>query len=239
MTNIICNIPHASTNIPNWARKDIIISAEETEALSNFMVDKDIDKMWDFVPPENKQVATVSRLIVDTERYRNDKDEPMSQKGMGLYYTHTPEGKQFRLKTEDSYQKCLEIYDEYHKSLENKVSKRLEKYGKCIILDCHSFHDGMTYTGYDSIAFPDVCIGVNGEVPLEAKMIIETFKRGGCSVKLNSPFSGSLVPLKHLNDTQVVSVMIELNRRIYDNDSFSKLQLICKEIYDKLCSEIV
>ena len=32
-----------------------------------------------FVSEENKQVATVSRLVVDTERYRNDEDEAMSR----------------------------------------------------------------------------------------------------------------------------------------------------------------
>lgn len=234
MTNIICNIPHASTHIPEWAQRDIIIQTDELSTLLDFITDKDVDKLWDFVPPENKQVATVSRLIVDTERYRNDGDEEMSQKGMGLYYTHTPNGKEFRNRTKESYSKCLALYDEYHKALEDKVTACLGKYGKCIILDCHSFHDEMTYTGYASTTFPDVCIGVNGKALPEAQMIIDTFKSSGYKVKINEPFSGSLVPLKYLNDTRVVSVMIELNRRIYDNDSFSKVQLLCKEIYGKI-----
>ena len=234
MTNIICNIPHASTYIPEWAQRDIIIQTDELSTLLDFITDKDVDKLWDFVPPENKQVATVSRLIVDTERYRNDGDEAMSQKGMGLYYTHTPNGKEFRNRTKESYSKCLALYDEYHASIENKVTECLEKYGKCIILDCHSFHDEMTYTGYDSATFPDVCIGVNGDVTPVAKLIIDTFKSSGYKVKINEPFAGSLIPLKYLNDNRVTSVMIELNRRIYDNASFPKVQLICKDIYDKL-----
>lgn len=232
---VICNIPHASTCIPEWAREDIAISAEKLNALSNFMIDKDMDRMWDFVPPENKQIASVSRLIVDTERYRNDEDEPMSQIGMGLYYTHTPNGKEFRNRTKESYSKCLALYDEYHASLENKVTECLEKYGKCIILDCHSFHDGMTYTGYDSATFPDVCIGVNGEVTPVAKLIMDTFKSSGYKVKINEPFAGSLVPLKYLNDNRVTSVMIELNRRIYE-DSFDLVQDICKKLYSELAS---
>lgn len=234
MNNIICNIPHASTCIPEWAREDITISTKELKFLADFMVDKDMDKMWEFVLPENKQVATVSRLIVDTERYRNDLDEPMHEKGMGLYYTHTNEGKQFRLKTEDSYKRCLKIYDDYHQAFEDKVTACLEKHGKCIILDCHSFHDEMTYTGYDSTNFPDVCIGVNGKVSPEAQMIIDTFKSGGYFVKINEPFSGSIVPIKYLDDNRIVSVMIELNRRIYDNLCFDKIQDICKQIYKKL-----
>ena len=106
---------------------------------------------------------------------------------------------------------------------------------KKVILDCHSFHDEMYYTGYDPSAFPDVCIGVNGNLTAEAKYIIDTFESEGYTVKVNEPFSGSLVPITYLNDTDVTSIMIELNRRIYDNTSFDLIKNICKTIYDKLC----
>ena len=234
MYKVVLNIPHSGTIIPEWATKDMTVSERELSFLVDFMTDKDVDKIWEFVPKQNKQVATISRLIVDTERYRNDADEIMASKGMGLYYTHTPDGKQFRLRAEDTYSKCLALYDEYHKSLEEKVSNCLEEYGKCIILDCHSFHDAMNYTGYEPSSFPDVCIGVNGELSLDAELIINAFKEKGFSVKVNEPFSGALVPLRFINDRHVNSVMIELNRRIYDNASFSAIRDICKEIYTKL-----
>lgn len=236
MNKVVLNIPHSGTFIPQWATKDIIIPSDELVFLLNFMADKDVDKLWDFVPDENKQVAIISRLIADTERYRKDEDELMSLKGMGLYYTHTPDGRQFRLRNEDSYLKCLDIYDKYHLSLETKVSQCVEEHGKCIILDCHSFHDEMTYTGYNPSTFPDVCIGVNDEIEkeIQAQFIIETFQSAGYTVKVNEPFSGSLVPLKYLGDTRVSTVMIELNRRIYNNDSFEVVKDLCKKIYLQL-----
>ena len=234
MQKIVLNIPHSSTVIPDWAVKDILISASELSALVDFMTDKDVDKIWNFVPNENKQIATVSRLVVDTERYRNDNDEEMALKGMGLYYTHTPDRKQFRTRSEDTYSKCLGIYDEYHSSLEAKVTQCLAEHGKCIVLDCHSFHDEMNYTDYDPSGFPDVCIGVNDTISPQAGLIINAFKTNGYTVKVNEPFAGSLVPLKYLNDNRIVSVMIELNRRIYNNASFEKIQKICKQIYDEL-----
>lgn len=235
MQKVVLNIPHSSTVIPKWAIKDITIPASELSLLVDFMTDKDIDRVWNFVPNENKQVATVSRLIVDTERYRNDEDEVMSLKGMGLYYTHTFDGKQFRVRTDDTYIKCLGIYDEYHSSLEAKVTQCLDEHGKCVVLDCHSFHDKMEYTGFQPSSFPDVCIGVNDVVGAEAQLIIDIFKSSGLSVKVNEPFAGSLVPLKYLNDIRVKSVMIELNRRIYDNHcSFAMVQELCKRIYEEL-----
>lgn len=237
MQKVVLNIPHSSTFVPNWAVKDIIIPATEFSLLVDFMTDKEVDKIWGFVPAENKQVAAVSRLVVDTERYRNDSDEAMYLKGMGLYYTHTPEGKQFRVRSKDTYSKCLDIYDDYHYSLEAKVTQCLVEYGECIILDCHSFHDDMNYTGYHPSSFPDVCIGVNDNIGAAAQFIIDTFKSAGYTVKVNEPFAGSLVPLKYLKDNCVQSVMIELNRRIYDNASFCVVQNLCKKIYTELNSK--
>ena len=234
MKKVILNIPHSSTVVPEWAVKDITIPNHKLSSLIDFMTDKDVDKMWNFVPDENKQVATVSRLVIDTERYRNDDDEAMALKGMGLYYTHTPDGERFRVRSEDTYFKCLNIYDKYHSLLEAKVTHCLEEHGECIVLDCHSFHDDMNYTGYNPSSFPDVCVGVNDNINSAAQIIIDTFKSEGYIVKVNEPFSGSLIPLKYLNDARVQSVMIELNRRIYDNSSFKKVQGLCKKIYNAL-----
>ena len=213
---------------------DITIESEELRSLLEFMTDVRVDELWDFVPKLDKVVASVSRLIVDTERYRNDADEPMATKGMGLYYTHTPHGTPFRTKSEIAYSKCLAIYDDYHLSLEEKVSNAVRQYGKCIILDCHSFHDEMDYTGFPTASFPDVCIGVNGGKTAETDIVIDAFKANGFSVKINEPFPGALVPIRFTNDERVVSIMIELNRRIYNNCHFAKIQKICQEIYDNL-----
>lgn len=234
MSKIVCNIPHASTFIPEWANRDIVITATELSELVEFMVDKDVDKIWEFVPEQNKVVAKVSRIIADTERFADDLKEPMARRGMGMFYTHTPSGKLFRLKKGDAYLGALCLYTSYHKELEDKVAACLDKYNECIILDCHSFHDKMNYTNFDAASFPDVCIGVNGKITPQAEMIIKLFKENGYSVKVNEPFAGAMIPLKYLNDQRITSVMIELNRRIYDNASFEKVQAICRQIYEKL-----
>ena len=234
MTRILCNIPHSGTRIPEWASGDILISEQDLNKLLEFMTDVDVDKLWSFVPEENKVVAEISRLILDTERFREDKDEPMTKRGMGLYYTHTPEGTVFRRKTPESYTKCLHLYDAYHAGFQDSVARRLNAFGSCVILDCHSFHDGMTYTGFDPADFPDVCLGINGAMSPEAELVADTFRTAGYSVKINEPFSGSLVPLVYLNDPRVVSVMIELNRRVYQEHAFRKMQVLCQTVYEKL-----
>ena len=113
----------------------------------------------------------------------------------------------------------------------------LKNAGHCYILDCHSFHDDMKYTGYNVDEFPDVCLGFNDVVPSdEIVWIKELFEKNGYTVEYNVPFAGSLVPLKYMGDDRVKSVMIELNRRIYYNDDndFKNIQSLCKMVYDYL-----
>lgn len=230
---VICNIPHSGTNIPDWALRDFIIPLGKIRKIAEFMVDKEVDRLFSFVPEENKLTAEISRIVVDTERYRNDSDEPMESLGMGLFYTCDHKGNPIR-KRGSTYEECLNIYDKYHRKLEGKTACCLEKTGRCTILDCHSFHDEMEYTGYQPESFPDVCIGFNEKEPSEIVLKIKAlFENEGYSVKLNLPFSGAILPLKYLSDNRVASVMLELNRRIYcgSKQDFRKISGLCEKAY--------
>ena len=54
MQKIILNIPHAGTEIPLWAARDMMLPQEELTSLVDFITDKDVDKLWVFVGEENK-----------------------------------------------------------------------------------------------------------------------------------------------------------------------------------------
>lgn len=109
MSKVVCNIPHASMVIPKWAAEDIVICQDEFSSLVDFMTDTKVDELWSFVPESNKQVASVSRLIVDTERFRNDADETMALKGMGLYYTHRQMANRFAIKLRTHMKNVLQF----------------------------------------------------------------------------------------------------------------------------------
>lgn len=61
-----------------------------------------------------------------------------------------------------------------------------------------------------------------------AKTIVNYFENLGYNVMTNSPFSGSIVPLKYINNTEVHSVMIELNRDLYMNGDFINIRKVLK-----------
>ena len=236
MTQILCHIPHASQNVPAWAREDILLSDEELADLLDFMTDLDVDKLWSFVPEEDRITFDTSRLVVDVERFSDDAAEPMAALGMGMYYTRTPGGREFRRRIRASYDRCLALYRAHHAVLENRVRRALERSGPCLLLDCHSFHDAMTYTPYPPSSFPDICIGTNGTPPPIAEKIKCVFESHGYRVKFNQPFSGALAPTRYASDPRLTPVMIELNRRIYEND-FEKAQSALKEVYQTLTED--
>ena len=171
--------------------------------------------------------------MCDVERFRDDADEPMSEKGMGLAYTRCADGAPLR---SISPQKRAAIarmyYDKHHEAFTDMVNEKLHDCGRCIIIDAHSFSaEPLPYE--DCAHRPDFCIGTDPfHTPYPLLRTCYTFLRGcGFEVAVNRPFSCTIVPLEHLHsDTSVSSVMIEVNRRLYmtadgsKTDSFSDIQ---------------
>lgn len=234
MDQVVCNIPHAGLLIPEWAYEDFLISEEKLNKFSELMVDKNIDSMFSFVSGNNKVSSEISRIVVDLERYIDDNLEPMAQLGMGMFYLKDDKDNTIRNKGK-TYKKSLELYNDYHLRLESLVKNSLLENKRCYILDCHSFHDDLAYTNFSISDFPDVCLGFNEEKPnIEVLYVKSLFESEGFSVKFNLPFSGSIVPTSEINNSKVRSLMLELNRRIYDNDNFDRVQSLCKQVYNYL-----
>ncbi len=225
-SDLILNIPHASTHLsPNAFYPKFSCFAVH----ANFfrMLKLEILPMTDWYTDELfinglgiPIVAPVSRIICDTERFRDDESEPMSKIGMGVCYTKTHDLKNTIRWGMGHRDWVLEnIYDVHHKNLEKAVDKALEEHGSALILDCHSFHPTpLPYEPDQSPDRPDICIGTDSfHTPQNLMEEAKKFFQGkGYSVKVNSPYSGTIVPMKHnQKDRRVKSLMIELNRGLY------------------------
>ncbi len=82
-----------------------------------------------------------SRLVVDPERFLDDKDEPMSSRGMRAIYFKTSKGRDLRRNLSEADRNKLTngFYHPYHKAIEKEVDLMLKRFSKCLIIDCHSF----------------------------------------------------------------------------------------------------
>ena len=251
--NLILNIPHSSTRLhgmnpfprfSNWATCAAFMHMLHMELLP--MTDWYTDKLFinDIGTPI---VAPISRIICDTERFRDDADEPMSAIGMGVCYRTTHDLKR---SWNPVYKKWVleNVYDVHHRKLEEAVESSLREYSKALILDCHSFSPiPLPYEPDQNPNRPNICIGTDPfHTPEElAKQAQEFFKNKSYSVKINSPYSGTIVPMKYLNkDKRVRSLMIELNRGLYlkegtnqKNDYFPTLKEQLKE-FEQLLTTI-
>ena len=220
---ILLHLPHSSIHIPEEIRKDILLSDDELREELLALTDRYTDELFGV-----EGVVTVknivSRLVFDPERFRDDKHESMSRVGRGAVYTMTSSGKRLRVLTPGKREELLQLYyDPYHKRLEEEVSRLLDQHGSCLIIDGHSFTEkALPYEMEKSHGRPDICVGTcDFHTPEELVLYIE--KRvieQGLSVKRNYPFAGTMVPMKYYRkDSRVMSVMLEVNRKLYMNEA--------------------
>ena len=167
--------------------------------------------------PKHKLVtASVSRLVVDVERFLDDSKEEMSKLGMGVIYTQV-DGIKIRDDISEAERNKLitDYYIPYHKEVEERTDELLDTFGKAILIDCHSFRGDTNYTKYKTNEFPQICIGTDDyHTPDDLiDLVCSVFKSEGYHVKLNVPFSGCMIPMKYYNkDSRVHGIMIEVNR---------------------------
>ena len=240
--SLILSIPHSSTFIPSlyyyhprlyrtegvsYNRNPFFFGAAERrrklriDLELGFMTDWYTDELFDRgLGPAVK--AEVSRLYCDVERFRDDEKESMSRVGMGVCYTKDFDGEILRDVPPEEKKRILErYYDPYHRALTTLVGNALDKGERPLILDCHSFYpEPLPYeeSNPDARHRPDISIGTDDFHTPEklTEKLTGYFTSLGYSVALNSPFSGSLVPLAYYRrDRRVKSVMIEINRKLY------------------------
>jgi len=216
---MILHIPHASTLIPDEQRSTLLLSDADLERELLCMTDRHTDLL--FRHPDAIVVCfPLSRLVVDVERFPDDGEEPMAEKGMGRFYSLTSDGKPLRkpLGWEEESRRCA-WYERHHHALSRAVEKELEASGRALIVDCHSFPDLPLPCDIDqSRPRPEICIGTDPfHTPAWiADFLEKAFMELGYEVERNRPFAGAIVPLKTYRiEPRVWSVMIEINRRLY------------------------
>ena len=226
----ILHIPHSKTEIPFYDKFNMDYIEDETKLL----VDHDTDKIFD-IPNVESLVFEYNRIFCDVERL-DDEDEPLFEVGRGFYYTKTDDGKDLRTLDNEVKQKIkTDFYDKHHNKLIDMVEYRLNEFGSALIVDCHSFNDVPLNSDLDKTEDrPDISLGVDYFHTPEwlVNKLKLSFEKNNLSVKINSPYSGTIIPLKYYNkDIRVMGIMIEVNKKLYlgDEDKIIELNNIIRE----------
>ena len=247
---VVLHVPHDSTFIPPEVRDQFILNDSE--------LSEEVCRMTDHLTKalyvgdgstSNIVIANVSRLVVDVERFADDSNETMAAMGMGAIYRVTSSLQALRrhLLEAEKFALMEQWYYPHHEQLENAVTSALEKHGKCLVIDCHSFpSDALPYEQSQSSQIrPDICIGNDTfhTNHLITDSFVHAFRDKGWSVEINKPFAGALVPSsRYQQDSRVKAVMIEVNRKLYldelrgtSNSNFDRVAaLIRKSCYEAI-----
>lgn len=229
---VLIHVPHSSTCIPSdeWQYFQTDKLRDEIFCMTDHYCD-------DLFACSHQMVTfSVSRLVCDVERFRDDAKESMSLKGMRVVYTKGFRGDIIKEVPEEHKERILkDYYDKHHKILNQETERRVQAFGKCLIIDGHSFYESpLPYEYCQEGNRADICIGADDyHTPaILIEYMCEEFRKAGYTVSINTPFAGTLVPGNYyLRDKKVMSIMIEVNRRLYidKNATRTKRYSVVKE----------
>jgi N-formylglutamate deformylase len=217
---IILHVPHSSINIP----------LQDGYTMDANTIEKEIIKLTDwytddlfYSASDEMIIAPFSRLFCDPERFEDDNLEVMAKVGMGVLYTKNDLGETMRNVNPELRENILsQYYRPHHQRLSKAVNKQLELNGKALIIDCHSYPSKpMIRDLSQNPDRPDFNIGTDAFHTPQSLIdcSVEFFKKKGCSLGIDWPYSGSIVPMEHYKKNKnVASIMLEINRDLYLNE---------------------
>lgn len=140
-------------------------------------------------------------------------------------------------------ERFTQIYDAYHKRLQQLIDKCLKKFGFCFVLDCHSMPSEICSLLQDTQRI-DFCLGTLFDQSCPEEM--HSFFKAGLEKKNyyvsdNSPYSGAYITFNYCQPRRKIYTMqMEVNRGLYmdehsykKNDGFSNVCLdISQNIID-------
>ena len=224
MTPLLIHLPHDATAIPSDARTDFRLSGQDLRAECLRLTDRHTAALYaDGIPPADVLRAEVSRLVVDVERFPDDAQGPCAQVGMGATYVRTADGRPLRALTPERRAELMALYYwPHHRALEEAAAARLARFGRCLILDAHSYPTGPLPTQLAFGPSPEIGIGTQpGHTPPALRdLAADFFRAHGYDVGVDVPFSGAMVPNAYFGrEPRLWSVMIEVRRDLYMDEA--------------------
>ncbi|MFJ8885084.1 N-formylglutamate amidohydrolase [Streptomyces sp. NPDC102402] len=219
---VLLHVPHSSRTIPRPVREGIVLDDAALETELDHITDSHTAELatrssracavtpWRFV-------NGLSRLVVDPERFPDDREEMLAV-GMGAVYTRTTHREPLRPPGTDPEPLLDSYFHPYAHAMTAAVDERLAATGRAVVIDVHSYPSAaLPYELHGTGPRPPVCLGTDGfHTPPGLLARAEAAFGGFGGTGLNSPFPGTYVPLKHYGrDRRVSALMIEIRRDAY------------------------
>ncbi|MFJ8773675.1 N-formylglutamate amidohydrolase [Streptomyces microflavus] len=219
---VLLHVPHGSRTIPEEVRGRILLDDSALERELDHITDSHTAELaaraaaaspvrpWSYV-------NALSRLVVDPERFPDDREE-MRAVGMGAVYTHTTHRERLRGPDVDQHPLLERYFHPYARAMTEAVDARIAATGRAVIVDVHSYPSApLPYELHGTGPRPPVCLGTDPfHTPPELRALAEAAFAGFGGTGIDSPFADTYVPLKHYGtDRRVTALMIEIRRDTY------------------------
>lgn len=229
-SSVLLHVPHAATKIPDWVRDEIVLSDSELNVEVSRMRDSHTD-IASMAAADRARlrphlfINELARQVVDPERFPDDR-EVMAQIGHGAVYLRTSQLTPLRNDDPEHADRLLEKYfHPYAQGISAEVQCILNVRGTVTVLDIHSFpRDPLPYE-LSSDPRPSICFGVD-EFHTPTTLVDNARDAfAGFDIEVNSPFSGTYIPLEFYgSDRRVHGLMIELRRDVCsDPEAISRI----------------
>ncbi|AYN38293.1 N-formylglutamate amidohydrolase [Streptomyces dangxiongensis] len=219
---VLLHVPHSARAVPDDVREGILLGDAELERELDHITDAHTAEIaeraaalagvrpWRFV-------NRLSRLVVDPERFPDEREEMLAA-GMGAVYTRTTHRGELRPADTDPEPLLARYFRPYAEAMTEAVAGRLAATGRAVIIDVHSYPAApLPYELHGAGPRPPVCLGTDAfhTPPALAEAAREAF--AGCGeTGLDSPFAGTYVPLEFYGtDARVGALMVEIRRDVY------------------------
>ncbi|MGD1218656.1 N-formylglutamate amidohydrolase [Streptomyces krungchingensis] len=219
---VILHVPHSSRRIPAQVREGIVLDDEALERELDHITDAHTAELA-AAAAESAQltpwrfVNRLSRLVVDPERFPDEREEMLAV-GMGAVYTRTTHRAPLRRADVDPRPLIDRCFHPYARAMTAAVADRLAATGRAVIVDVHSYPTArLPYELHGDGPRPPVCLGTDAfHTPPELVALAEKAFAGLGGVGIDSPFSGAYVPLRHYErEPDVTALMVEIRRDVY------------------------
>ncbi|MFD7612597.1 N-formylglutamate amidohydrolase [Streptomyces sp. NPDC059828] len=219
---VILHVPHASRTIPPDVRNGILL---DDDALT-----RELDHITDAHTAEIAAAAAgaaavapwqfvnrLSRLVVDPERFPDEREEMLAA-GMGAVYTRTTHGEPLRPTALDPAPLLDRYFHPYAAAMTRAVAGRLDAAGRAVVIDVHSYPShALPYELHGDGPRPPICLGTDPHhTPDELLALARAAFAGFGGIALDTPFAGTYVPLQYYRrDLRVSALMVEIRRDLY------------------------
>ncbi|WEO94029.1 N-formylglutamate amidohydrolase [Streptomyces sp. FXJ1.172] len=219
---VLLHVPHSARAVPGDVRAGIVLDDAGLERELDHITDAHTAELaeraaelaratpWRFV-------NRLSRLVVDPERFPDEREE-MAAVGMGAVYTRTTHRGELRAADTDPEPLLERYFRPYARAMTEAVADRLAATGQAVIIDVHSYPSApLPYELHAGGPRPPVCLGTDPfhTPPRLTGAGREAFAPCG-GTGLDSPFAGTYVPLDFYGtDARVCALMVEIRRDTY------------------------